>query len=145
MKSISLLTLFALPIVALISGCQSEHMPMVNTVSNAEQTAYINRVIDQRVITDPTFANILYLTEVRESKTNDGFKRIQVFMKNCCNVPYTFSYRFNWYDENGVEVEAADDEMWKQVNAVPGDDVTLTSVAPQRNCSDFKVRIISRF
>lgn len=143
MKSYIHVFMALLPILFFSVGCQ--HEPMVNTISNAETTANIQRVIDQRVIMDKTFSDILYLVEVRESKTNDGFKRIQVFLKNCCNTNYRFSYRFNWYDENGVEVETADDEMWKQINAVPGDDVTLTSVAPARNCGDFKLRIVSRY
>ena len=126
-----------------IVGC-AHHHPTVNTFGNANQTAQVNRIADQRVITDEMLANTLWLTEIRESKTNDGFKRIQVFFKNLSNQPFSFSYRFNWYDENGVEIEAQDDEMWKKVRAVPGDDVTLTSIAPQQNCGDFKLRVLSR-
>jgi len=134
-------TLFS-GIMLLVVGC--EHRPMVNTVSNAAQSAKIQRIIDQRVVTDKTLDETLCLAEVRESKTNDGFKRIQVFLKNYNKASFPFSYRFNWYDVNGVEVESSDDEMWKTCHAVPGDDVTLTSVAPERNCGDFKLRIISR-
>lgn len=138
-------SILILLIMAQLTGCRTEHMPMVNTVSNAVQAANIHRIIDMRVITDTALSSILYLVEVRESNTNDGYKRFQVFMKNYCNAPYTFSYRFNWYDANGVEIEAADDEMWKQVHVVPGDDVTLTSVAPEKSCKDFKLRIVSRY
>lgn len=135
--------LFSLMFLTIMTGCQ--HDPMVNTISNAVQTANVQRVVDQRVITDAVLAKTLYLVEVRESKTNDGFKRIQIFLKNLSSAPFAFSYRFNWYDGNGVEVEAQDDEMWKQFRAVPGDDVTLTSVAPKKNCGDFKLRIVSMY
>ena len=143
MKFNSLTLWLALALVAFVSGCQ--HDPAVNTISNAEQFAQVNHVIDQRLIMDKTVDKAMFLADIRESTTNDGFKRIQVFLKNCCKSPFAFSYRFNWYDENGVEMETADDEMWKQVNAVPGDDVTLTSVAPAKNCWDFKLRIVSRY
>jgi len=140
-KSLQFTSLVTL-LVALYTGCA--HKPTVNTISNAEESAQVQRVVDRRVDTDKTLAKILQLVEIRESRTNDGFKRVQVFLKNYEKMPYTFSYRFNWYDEYGVEVETADDEMWKKFRAVSGDDVTLTSVAPARNCADFKVRIIAR-
>ena len=131
MKIANSILLISLLHVLMVVGCA--HKPAVNTISNAYQEADIQRVEDRRVI-----------KEVRESKTNDGFKRIQIFLKNYNKEPFTFSYRFNWYDENGVEVEAQDDEAWKKVHAMSGDDVTLTSIAPTINCADFKVRIISR-
>ena len=144
MRIFCLSILFSVMALICASGCAS-HAPSVNTLSNAEQSGQPTRIADQRVVTDNMLANVLWVTEVRESKTNDGFKRIQIFLKNLSTAPFTFSYRFNWYDENGVEVEAADDELWKKVHAVPGDDVTITSVAPQPNCADFKARIVSRF
>jgi len=142
MKKSLLPTSLAALLVALYTGCA--HKPTVNTISNAEEIAQVQRVVDQRVYTDKTLGKILALTEIRESRTNDGFKRIQIFLKNYSKTPYTFSYRFNWYDEHGAEIETTDDEMWKKFYAVPGDDVTLTSMAPTRNCADFKVRIIAR-
>ena len=142
MKIANSILLISLLQVLMVVGCA--HKPAVNTISNAYQEADIQRVEDRRVIKDKALAKALRLMEVRESKTNDGFKRIQIFLKNYNKEPFTFSYRFNWYDENGVEVEAQDDEAWKKVHAMSGDDVTLTSIAPTINCADFKVRIISR-
>ncbi len=135
-------TVLVVALAAILSACA--HKPMVNTIANAEQTGRPQRVVDQRVYLDAAFGETLWLEEIRESKTNDGFKRIQLFLKNYADAPYTFSYRVNWYDQDGVEVETADDEMWKKVHAMPGDDVTLTSIAPTKACVDFKVRIISR-
>lgn len=142
MRIANIIALFSLLSMLVHVGCA--HNPSVNTISNANQSAEIQRVADRRVDTDKALSNTLWLTEVRESKTNDGFKRIQVFMKNLSKAPFTFSYRFNWYDDKGVEVETQDDEAWKKVHAIPGDDVTLTSIAPAPNCADFKLRIISR-
>ena len=127
-------------------GCTTQqHAPSVNTISNAGQQANVKWLVDQRVETDKLLSNVLALMEIRESNTNDGFMRVQVFFKNLSTAPFSFSYRFNWYDTNGVEVEMPDENLWKKLHAVPGDDVTLTSVAPARNCADFKVRLISRF
>lgn len=129
--------------VLLVAGCASEqpYVPSVNTVSNANSSAQIKRVADRRVETDPYLAQQLCLAEIRESTTNDGYKRIQVFLKNLSGSTYWITYRFNWYDDSGVEVENPDDELWKRKIIVAGDDVTLTSVAPKKNCGDFKLRM----
>lgn len=134
-----------LPIGALmlLVGCTTEapYIPSVNTISNANTSASIKRVADQRIETDQYLSQFLCLTEIRESKTNDDYKRIQVFLKNLSGTTYTVMYRFNWYDNNGVEVENPDNEMWVRKIIVAGDDLTLTSVAPNKNCQDFKLRL----
>ena len=127
-------------VLMLFAGC-SQYVPSVNTISNADTSANIKRVADQRVETDQRLSQILCLTEIRESKTNDGYKRIQVFLKNLSGTTYAVMYRFNWYDNNGVEVENTDNEMWVRKTIVAGDDLTLTSIAPAKNCQDFKLRL----
>jgi uncharacterized protein YcfL len=127
----------------LLVGCATEvpYEPSVNTISNANVSANIKRVADRRVETDQYLSQLLCLTEIRESQTNDGYKRIQIFLKNLSGSTYTIMYRFNWYDDNGVEVENPDNEMWIRKIIVAGDDLTLTSVAPRQNCKDFKLRL----
>ncbi len=132
-----------LAVVLLAAGCAKEepYVPSVNTISNAESSAKIKRVVDKRVETDAYLSRQLCLTEIRESTTNDGYKRVQIFMKNLAGNTYAILYRFNWYDNNGVEVENPDNEMWKRKTIISGDDVTLTSVAPKQSCGDFKLRL----
>ena len=62
-------------------------------------------------------------------------------MERYAHKALTFIYRFNWYDENGVEIENLDEGMWIKKTVITGDDVTLTSIAPTRKCKDFKLRI----
>lgn len=123
---------------AFMTGCYS---PSVNTISNAGVTAKITRVNDKRVDTDSRLTKSLCLTEIRESKTNDGYMRIQVYLKNMTNETYKIMYRFNWYNNDGAEVENPDNEMWVRKIIVAGDDLTLTSIAPGKNCKDFKLRL----
>ena len=127
-------------LLILMAGCVKE-TPSVNTIANADVSANIKRVVDRRVETDQILAQHLFLTEIRESQTNDGYKRIQVFLKNYSGSTYKVMYRFNWYDENGVEVENPDNEMWVRKMVVTGDDLTLTSIAPSKKCKDFKLRL----
>ena len=127
-----------LAMTGLMSGC---HSNTVNTVSNAGVTAEITRINDLRVNTDSRLAKNLILTELRESKTNDGYKRVQAFLKNGTKSAFVFVYRFDWYDNQGVEVDNPDRNGWEREIIVAGDDVTLTSVAPQKNCGDFKLHL----
>ena len=124
-------------LVAFTAGCRNS----VNTISNAGVNAEITRVNDLRVNTDSRLAKRLCLTEIRESETNDGHKRIQVFLKNVTKSTYIFVYRFSWYDNKGVELEIPDEENWIRETVVAGDDVTLTSVAPTPECADFKLHL----
>ena len=123
--------------VAFCNACNNS----VNTISNAGVTAEITRVNDKRVNTDPRLAKQLCLTEIRETKTNDGYKRIQIFLKNMTNETYKIVYRFNWYDDKGAEVINPDNENWTRKLILAGDDATLTTVAPRKNCYDFKLRL----
>ena len=137
MKQLALM-LSVSALLLLAAGCSE---PSVNTISNAGVNATITRINDKRVDTDADLAEDLCLTEIRESQTNDGYMRIQVFLKNTTRSTLEIVYRFNWYDNAGAEVENPDNEMWVRKFIVAGDDVTLTSVAPGKKCRDFKLRV----
>lgn len=138
MKKRIILSLSGLLAIVLIGGCANDS---VNTISNAGVVAKITRINDKRVDTDSRLAKSLCLTEIRESKTNDGYTRIQIFLKNMTDTTYKIIYRFNWYDDQGAEVENPDNENWTRQIIVAGDDVTLTAVAPKKTCRDFKLRL----
>ena len=140
MKYIKLF-LFSCILATLVGCAEKEYIASVNTISNANTVAQIKRVIDKRVDTDQYLSQALQLVEIRESTTNDEYKRVQVFLKNYSGTTYKILYRFNWYDENGAEVENPDNEMWVRKIIVAGDDVTLTSIAPKKSCKDFKLRL----
>ena len=140
MKYITLL-LFSCILATLVGCAEKEYIASVNTISNANTVAQVKRIADRRVDTDQYLSQSLQLIEIRESTTNDGYKRVQVFLKNYSGDSYTILHRFNWYDENGAEVENPDNEMWVRKIIVAGDDVTLTSIAPKKSCKDFKLRL----
>jgi uncharacterized protein YcfL len=134
-------TLFIVIATIALAGLASSCRNTVNTVSNAGVKAEITRINDLRVNTDSRLAKNLILTELRESQTDDGYNRVQVFLKNRTKSTYIFLYKFDWYDNHGVEVDNPDRNGWERKAVVAGDDVTLTSVAPQKNCGDFKLHL----
>ena len=117
------------------------YKPMVNTIRPANPTAQVNRVAVQPVIFDEILAENIAVTDVRRSKTNDGYQRVQVFIKSQSEDRLRVKFRFDWEDPNGVVVQDLDHDVWEKTTIVPGDERVLTSVAPKKSCADFKLRM----
>lgn len=146
MKRKTFKVIFGLATCAFVSGC-SIPSDSVNTYENKEKSGRVDIVQDKRVITDSFLKRRLLFKQICQSRTNDGLKRIQVFMKSGLDgffdpdKPYKVVYRFNWYDNDGVQIEETDSEGWKTRLILPGDDVVFTTVAPSQECNDFKIRL----
>ncbi len=142
MRKEILLGTFAIGI--LMTGCINDS---VNTYENATKAGTPDIVMDKRVITDGFLKRRLVIKEIRQSQTNDNFKRIQVFMKSgrtgltSSDSAHKVIYRFDWFDRDGAQVKPMDDPGWQKKLILPGDDTTFTSVAPTENCVDFRIRI----
>ena len=95
----------------------------------------------KQVILDGFAAQSVVTTGIRRSKTNDGYERIQVLVKNVTTAPMRVRYRFDWQDANGVIIEDPDHSGWEKETLVPGDDGTFTSIAPRKDCLDFRLRL----
>ena len=158
------LLISAVPALIFAAGCSTEEQPAVAPVAaatavvapepppppepeakvmtlvNAYDKAKIQHVAFKQVALDE-LADQVAVTDVRRSKTNDGFDRVQVFVKNLTEGRAKIRYRFNWTDFDGVEVKDPDHDAWERLAIDPGDDATLTSIAPTKNCYDFKLRL----
>jgi len=114
--------------------------PQVTTLVNAYDKAKIQHIAFKQVALDD-LAGTVAVTDVRRSKTNDGFDRVQVFLKNYAGDRVRIRYRFNWVNNDGVEVKDPDHDAWEKLTIDAGDDATLTTIAPTKNCYDFKLRM----
>lgn len=112
----------------------------VTTLVNAYDKARIQHVAFKQVALDE-LAETMAVTDVRRSKTNDGYDRVQVFVKNLSGDRMRIRYRFNWTDQDGVEIRDPDHDAWEKTTVDAGDDATLTSIAPNKKCFDFKLRM----
>ena len=130
--------------IIFLTGCFANS---VNTIGSENQTMKPKNIKDKRVITDSFLASRLLLTSVRESKAKGGLIRIQVGMKNnrtgifSSDEPYRIVYRFSWFDQDGTEIPIMDEDYWKEKYIVPGDSVTISSIAPNKKCKDFILRL----
>lgn len=110
--------------------CVPSHKPVVNEYGSAKE-----------VILDGFQPGYVAVQDIRRSRTNDGYQRVQVLVKNLTTVPMRTRYRFDWQDANGVVVMDPDHDAWEKMTLIPGDNGTFTSIAPKKNCVDFRLRM----
>lgn len=122
-----------IPWLAMLVGCESTpppppYVPQVNTITREGQT-----------ILDANFAQWLPVQSVREGKTNDGYSRVQIAVKNVTTAPIRISYHFEWMGADGVVVSDPDHSTWEKATVKAGVDCSLESIAPRKNCTNFKL------
>ena len=148
MKKTCLLGWFAAALM--LAACQNT----VNTVENADKTMTPNTIADARFVTDGFLKDRLGLQSVTMGKTADGFKRVQLEVINLRTGvlsqawsgitgenPYKIRYRFTWFDEDGMAVNNTVLADWRDATIIPGETLFLQSVAPTKQCSDFKISL----
>ena len=148
MKKISMLVWIAAALA--LTACQNS----VNTVENADKTMTPNTISDSRFITDSFLKRRLALQSLTTGRTADGFMRAQLEVVNVRTGalaqawsgmtgenPYKIRYRFTWFTEDGMAVNNTVLADWQDATIIPGETLFLQSVAPYKNCSDFKVSL----
>ena len=120
-----------------VSGCKSS----MNSVENAQKTGQRQMIADQRVITDKSLASKVSLVGVNTAMTPGGFLKVQIELLNTTRSPQNFSYQFEWFDANGMQLTALAPVMVPdQIQG--GEDKFISSVAPTTACRDFRVKLI---
>lgn len=135
MKIVQLLALSGLCIAG-FTGCTT-----VNSVENANKEGARNMVADQRAITDASLKKKVDIVGVNTALLPSGLLKVQVELQNRKRSQERFIYRFEWFDQNGMQVNGV-------VSAPVPDQIEgmeskmISSVAPNPNCRDFRVKFI---
>lgn len=138
-------TNFFLPLAAVgftagllaVAGCKTS----VNSVENAQKTEQRSMVADQRAISDKSLGNKVSIVGVNSAMTPGGFLQVQVELLNNTRSPQQFSYHFEWFDANGMQISTlAPVEVPDQIQG--GEDKFISSMAPTTVCRDFRVKFI---
>ncbi len=145
MKIKSFIACFMLALV--FTGCQNS----VNTIENEDKSMRPDIIRDKRFVTDGFLKDRLALRELTVSQTADGFMRVQLTATNIRvgvlaqawsgitgENPYNIRYKFTWFDQNGMAVDSILSD-WQTAVVIPGESVHLQSVAPKKNCKDFRI------
>ena len=120
-----------------VSGCKTS----VNSVENAQKTGQRQMVSDQRAVTDKSLAGRVSIVGVNSAMTPGGFLKVQIEVLNMTRSLQRFSYRFEWFDANGMQLTTlAPVEVPDQIQG--GESKFISSVAPTPACRDFRVKFI---
>jgi uncharacterized protein YcfL len=121
-----------------VSGCKTS----VNSVENAQKTGQRQMVADQRAVTDKSLANKVSIVGVNSAMTPGGLLKVQIELLNTTRSFQRFSYHFEWFDANGMQLTALTPaEIPDQIQG--GEDKFISSVAPTPACRDFRVKFIA--
>ena len=121
-----------------VSGCKTS----VNSVENAQKTGQRQMVSDQRAVTDKKLYNRVSIVGVNSTMTPGGFLKVQIELLNNTRSPQPFSYHFEWFDSNGMQITTlAPAEVPDQIQG--GEDKFVSSLAPTAECRDFRVKFIA--
>ena len=128
----------ALCAVALaMAGC---HNPM-NTVENAQKSGQRNMIADQRVVTDMGLNKAVSVVGVNTAMTPGGVLKVQVELLNHTRSSHPFTYRFEWFDTNGMQIGnvmsvAVSDKL------AGGESKFISAIAPNPACKDFRLKLL---
>ena len=131
-------------VLAVAAGCSTEqpvYAPQVNTLNSGTVAAKVDHVAYKQVVLDGFQAQCLAVEDVRRSKTNDGYDRIEVLVKNMTTAPLRMRYRFDWQDANGVLRSDLGQDAWEKTTIAAGDNSKFTAIAPRKDCADFRLRM----
>ena len=120
-----------------VSGCKTS----VNSVENAQKTGQRQMVSDQRAITDGSLKKKVSIVGVNSAMTPGGFLKVQVELLNTTRSLARFSYHFEWFDANGMQITTLTAaEIPDQIQG--GEDKFISAMAPTPACRDFRVKFI---
>lgn len=122
---------------------ETVYSSQVNTVTTGTVAAKVDHVAYKQVVLDGFQSQALVVEDVRRSKTNDGYDRVEVLLKNMTNAPLRTRYRFDWQDANGVLRHDLGQDAWEKVTIAAGDNAKFSSIAPRKDCADFRLRMKS--
>ena len=123
--------------VLVLSGCHTS----TNTIENAQKEGQRQMVADQRVITDGSLARKVSFFGINQSLTPSGLLKIQLELQNRTHSLQRFSYQFQWFDVNGMQIEnIVSPTVPDQIDG--RESKFISSVAPSSACKDFRVKFI---
>lgn len=120
-----------------VSGCKTS----VNSVENAQKEGQRQMVSDSRVISDGSLANKVSIVGVNQTMTPGGLLKVQVELLNKTRSYQSFSYRFEWFDASGMQMNSLSPAVIG--SSIEGKESKFVSaVAPTAACKDFRLKLI---
>ena len=136
MKNITLLLAGMFICITFFSSCTT-----VNTVEREEPVGTKQVVTDKRVITDATLNKKVSIVGLNEAVTPGGFLQLQIEILNRKNSMQEFTYKIEWFDENGMRVDTPA-SVWVPRQIEGQETLSITATAPKQTARDFRVKFM---
>lgn len=81
------------------------------------------------------------VTDVREDVVNGDQKRVQVAVFSNQLNPQSFSYRFLWFDANGMRITGAA-QAWQTQRIMPQETIMITSIGPTPTSTQWQLQLL---
>lgn len=120
---------------AVLAGACGCHT--VNTYDPAESMAEKKIIQDKRIITDLGTPDVV---AINENIGEGGLRKVQVELLNRSSRKKRFSYRFEWFDKNGMLIDSPS-SVWVPVQMEGKDRIFVSSTASTPNAADFRLRL----
>ena len=121
-----------------LTGCST-----VNTVERAQPVVQKQMVDDKRIITDAGLNRHVNIVGINETTISTGFTKVQIELLNKSSSPYSFSYHFEWFDDQGMLVQTPT-SSWIDRTIQGQETMNIISVAPTETAKDFRLKLISK-
>ncbi len=120
-----------------VAGC---HNPM-NSVENAQKEGQRNMISDQRVVSDTGLNSSVSVVGVNTTMTPGGFLKVQVELLNRKKSSHNFNYRFEWFDQNGMQINNSSTAVIAE--EIDGrESKFISAIAPLQTAKDFRLKLI---
>lgn len=136
MKNITLLLAGMFIGITFFSSCTT-----VNTVEREGPVGTKQMIVDKRVITDATLNKKVSIVGLNEAVTPGGFLQLQIEILNRKNSMQAFSYKIEWFDENGMRVDTPA-SVWVPRQIEGQEALSITATAPKQTARDFRVKFM---
>lgn len=122
--------------ILLLAACSS-----MNTLEPAQPVAQRTMLADKRVITDTSLYSRVRILGVNTATGPAGFLKIQVEVENTTLSRQAFTYRVEWFDEQGMIINLP------TTTAIPRtlearETASITATAPTDRAKDFRIKFL---
>lgn len=119
-----------------LTACQT-----VNTYEPRDQINPPTQLVDKRIVTDSTLNKKVFVTGIDHAEGSGGHLRVQAQVHNRTKRYRQFSYKFEWFDQDGILIESPTSGfIASQIEG--GETKNLVSVAPTAAAKDFRLKLI---
>ena len=119
-----------------LTACQT-----VNTYEPRDQINPPTQLVDKRIVTDSTLNKKVFVTGIDHAEGAGGHLRVQAQIFNRTKRYKRFSYKFEWFDQDGFLIETPTSGfIASQIEG--GEAKNLVSVAPTAAAKDFRLKLI---